>query len=247
VSPDPHRPVGGSSNELARLAEQGQARLQAEHRGQDVRAQAAADRNMRVAIGPVRGAPVKRAVLVLLVLSVVGLIAGVAITHVVIHDVFRRLALLPYGMAGLFASGGLLFLYLYLPPTASRAAVQAERVWVASLPFALERYFDVIAADPSSECRMQVELWWTTPGVDPRILQGIIALFDTESSVTESGGAHASFTTGSISGSTGIRVNGAHIYRNHRLGKAFHRLVDVVLLPIHRSAPLARVKLSRTC
>ncbi len=64
--------------------------------------------------------------------------------------------------------------------------------------------------------------------------------------MTEAQGGHAAFNTGSISGFTGIRVNRSRVYRNHRLRKAVHRLVEVVLLPIHRNAPLASVKLSRT-
>jgi hypothetical protein len=247
VSNDPYRPHGGGpSNELARLAQQGQARLQADQQGQSSSANAAADLNMRTAIGPVRGAPVRRAVLVLFVLSLVALIAGGVIAGLLTDNVFEMMRLMPVGMTGLFASVGLLVLYLFLPPTASRAGVEAERAWVASLPFPLEHYFDVIAAEPSGECQLRVELWWTTQGVDPRTLQGIIALFDTQSSVIDAHGTHASFMTGPISGSTGIRINRSYVHRNHRLGKAVHRLVDVVLMPIHRNAPLACVRLSRT-
>lgn len=232
-------------NELARLAQQGQARLQAAQQGQAYAANAAADRNMRIAIGAVRGAPLKRAILVVLVLFVLAMIAGAVVAAFVIEDASSLPSFMPIPFVGLFASIWLVVIYVFLPPTASRAAVEAERAWVASLPFALERYFDVIAAEPEGLCRLHVELQWTTQGVDPRTLQGIVALFDTQARVPEAQGAYASFTTGPISGSTGIRVNRRNIYRNHRLAKAVHRLVDVVLLPIHRSAPLARVTLSR--
>lgn len=197
---------------------------------------------MRTAIGGLRGAPMKRAILVLLVLSVVASIVGA----VIVVDAFGMFSVMPVAMPGLFVSMGLLFLYLFLPPLASRAAVEAERAWVASLPFALDGYFELIASKPRGVSAVRVDLWWTNQGVDLPTLQGIIALFDTQSSINQAHDAHASFTTGPISGSTGIRINRAYVYRNHRLGTAVHRLVEVVLMPIHRNAPLARVKLLRT-
>lgn len=246
MSNDPYRPHGGPGDELARLAQQGQARLQAAHRSQDRGAQEAADRNLRTAIGPVRGAPMKRAFLVLLVLSVLGAIAGVLVIILVAGGGgVAALNYMPIAFVGISMSFVLLFLYLFSPPMASRAGVEAERAWAASLPFALEHYFDVIAAEPDSEVRLRVELWWTAQGVDAGTLQGIIALMDTQSGVLEARGAYAAFATGPISGSTGIRINRANVYRNHRLGTAVHRLVDVVLMPIHQSRPLARVRLSR--
>jgi hypothetical protein len=246
VSNDPHQGHGASDRELARLAQEGQARLQAAHRDQAVGANAAADRNIRTAIGPVRGAPVKLLLLVLFVLSVVALITvGFAATHSR-KSAIQMVSMMPWAMPAFFGCIGLLCAYLFMPPMASRAGVEAERAWAASLPFALEHYFDVIGAAPEGFCSLRVTLWWTSRGVDERTLQGLIALFDTQSTVLEVDGRHASFLTGQIEGFTGIRINRAPVYRNHRLGKAVHRLVDLVLLPMHRSAPLARVTLSRS-
>jgi hypothetical protein len=129
---------------------------------------------------------------------------------------------------------------------ASDAAVEAERAWVAALPFRFDQYFDVLGAKPEAECRLHLELWWAGQGVDGHTLQGIVALFDTQSVVVQPQGGHAAFKTGPISGMTGIRINRHNVYRNHRLGKALHRLVEVVLLPLHRGAPLAHVTLSRS-
>ena len=246
MSQDPYRRQGEESQELARLAQQGQARLQAAHSGEDRRARAAAERNLRTALGPVRGAPLKRAILVLLVLCVIAQIAGLVLGELVALDDLLGFSLRPFRFAGLFASAWLFAGYLFVPPMASRASVEAERAWVASLPFPLDWYFELLASEPDASVRVRVELWWSTSGVDARTLAGILALFDTDSTVLEVHGAHASFTTGRISGMTGIRINRSNVYRNHRLGKAVHRLVEVVLLPIHRNAPLARVKLSRS-
>jgi hypothetical protein len=239
---DPHRPQGGSGSDLARLAALGHARAQAAHGADDARASLAANRNLKVAVGGYRGSPVKRLVLASLVTSVVGLVAMELVFRSAVRVPLDQR--MPCEMAGGFIAFGCLWAYLFLPPTASRAAVEAERAWAASLPFPFERYFELLACDPSSQYRVRVELWWSTQGVDRPTLEGIVALFDPASRVLEVERGHAVFTTGPISGSTGIRVNRVSIYRNHRLAKAVHRLVDTVLLPIHKNGGLVRVRVS---
>jgi hypothetical protein len=234
--------VSDPNDELARLAQQGQARLAEAQHDHAFAADAAAERNIRTAIGGVRGAPVRRLLIVLCVLCSAGTIVGFAVS--MSAGPFVMMHYMPAWMAGIFGSVGLLMLALFLPPLASRAAVDAERAWVASLPFALEHYFTVIGAGPAPECCLNVELEISRE-LAPGLVQGVIANYDPESRVLEASGTRIHFRTGPISGSTGIRINRSNVYRNHRLGKAVHRLVDVVLLPIHRSAPLARVKLSR--
>jgi hypothetical protein len=237
--------VSDQQNELAELARQGQARLQAAKQGQDGAAQQAGDRNLRTAIGAVRGAPMRRLVLILMIVTIVGTIVGGAIAGSRASGPFAMLKIMPIGMTGFFAALGLLFLYLFMPPLASPAGVEAERAWAASLPFAFDWYFELLASPPSGITRVRVEITWASRGVDAQTLQGVIALFDTDSRVVEARNERAEITTGTISGSTGIRVNRVYVYRNHRLGTAMHRFVDVVLLPLHRNAPIARVKLSR--
>jgi hypothetical protein len=51
--------------------------------------------------------------------------------------------------------------------------------------------------------------------------------------------------TGSIDGSTGIAVNRRSILGNQNLARYVHRLVDVVLLPVHRNGAFAKVRISR--
>ena len=239
MSDEPYRAGrSGPSDELARLAREGQARLRSGARSPDLLVTAAAERNMRVAIGPVRGAPLKRAVLALVALCAAGLIG---------HNLLSGARTITFaGTTGVVLAGWLLPLYMLLPPLSSRAALEAERAWVASLPFALEGYFDVIGAPPEIRCRLRVELWWEGPGVDPETLQGVAALFDTEARLIEVKSGYASLTSGPISGRIIARARRSNILRNHRFGKVVHRLVDVFLLPIHRSAPLARVTLSRS-
>jgi hypothetical protein len=245
VAQNPYRPDAGSRDELERLAREGQARLRAAHSHDAWMASATAEANLRTALGPVRGAPMRRAVLVLLVLSVPVAIASLVLTAV-IDDLIGLGARIQLTMACFGASIGLLCLYLFMAPKASRAGVEAERAWLASLPFPLEWYFELLASDPHASSRVKVELWWQAEGIDLRTLEGLVALMDTGAQVLEIQAGYAAFATQPLSGSTGIRVNRRNVYRNHRLGLAVHRVVDVVLAPIHRSAPLARVKLSRT-
>lgn len=245
VAQNPYRPDAGPRDELERLAREGQARLRAAHSHDAWMASATAERNLRTALGPVRGAPMRRLVLVLLVLSVPAALASHLLTSL-IDDAIGLGARIQLAMAGFSVSIGLLCLYLFMPPKASRAGVEAERAWVASLPFALEWYFELLASDPQARSRVKVELWWQAEGIDQRTLEGLVALVDTGARVLEIQPGYAAFATQPISGSTGIRVNRSKVCRNHRLGIAVHRVVDVVLAPLHRSAPLARVKLSRT-
>lgn len=198
---------------------------------------AAIDRNMRSAIGPVRGAPLKRAVLALVALCAVGLIAQNLLSGA------RTITF--FGTTGVVLAGWLVPLYMLIPPAASRAGLEAERAWVAALPFALEGYFEVIGAAPEVRCRLRVELWWKGPGVDPDTLQGVAAQFDSQARLIEVKSGFASLTTGPISGRIIAQARRSNILRNHRFGKVVHHLVAAFLLPIHRSAPLACVKLSR--
>lgn len=241
---DPYRPQLPSNDELQRLAREGQARLRAAHGHDAWTANADADRNLRTALGPVRGAPLRRAVLVLFVASLVPALASLALPSV-LDDAIGLGSRIQLTITTVFAAMGLLCLYLFMPPRASRAAVERERAWVASLPFTFDWYFELLASHPQAMSRLRVELWWSAEGVDLATLEGVVALFGTDARVSEIQGGYAAIVTGPISGRTGIRVNRSFVHRNHRLGMAVHRLVDRVLLPIHRSAPLARVKLSR--
>lgn len=238
-------PYGRGGDELARLAREGEARLRAAQQGQHASAGEAAERNLRTALGPVRGAPVRRALLAALGVCLAAIVVGVALAVTGGEREVFGVAIPIFANVSAFACFGLFSAYMFVPPMASRAGVEAERAWAASLPFPMDWYFELLASEPRALSRIRVELWWAGQGVDPQTLQGLIALFDTAARVERSDHAHAAFTTGPISGMTGIRVNRVPVYRNHRLGAAVHRLVDVVLLPLHRNAPLARVKLSR--
>ena len=242
MSNDPYRPQQGTNpdDELARLAQQGQRRIQAAAAGQSQVERVEGSRHLRVAVGAVRGSTFRRAFLVLALLGLLTLIAGFALV-VALGDL-AFVPLLPLGFAA--AMGGFMT-FVFVPPLASQAAMAAERAWVASLPFELEGYFEVLAAEPSAVCKLRVELVWQTVGADPATLQGVVGLLDTDARVTERAADAATITSGVVSGATGIRINRVPVHRNHRVAAYLHRLVDVVLLPVHRNRPLARVSVTR--
>ena len=142
--------------------------------------------------------------------------------------------------------GGLM-LRLFATPTASRWRVTAENGWVASLPFAMEGYLEVLAADPEFACRLVTALVWGGAGAapGPETVQGILGVLDTDARAQSHEGRGVDIRSGPISGNTGIVSNGQMVLRNTRLVPYVHRLVDEVLMPLHRSHAIARVSLTR--
>ncbi len=178
------------NDELARLAQQGQARLAEAQHGQASEVDRAAERNIRVAVGGVRNSPLRRVMLVVGVLAGAATAAGfVVVAQGGAMEVTKQLGVL---MPGIFVSAWMIVLGIWLPPLASRAAVAAERAWVAALPFRLENYFNVIAAKPEGECCLDVKLETSRPLARDTV-QGVIALFDTRSTVLEVTGTQVRF------------------------------------------------------
>src|SRR5207302_7649473 len=151
--------------------------------------------------------------------------------------------LIPIGFLTMFVT---FMVYVFVPPLASRTQIATERTWIGSLPFPIEGYFDALAQEPRIFGRVQIDLVWRTAAADAGTLQGVFGVIDTDARVSQLDATTASVTTGTISGATGIRINGVPVYRNHNLAKYLHRLVDTVLLPLDRSVGLARVRLTRT-
>jgi hypothetical protein len=61
----------------------------------------------------------------------------------------------------------------------------AERAWLASLPFAVERYFEVLAEEPQAIFRLEITVTLVdasrAPGLD--ILQGVVHVHDVDAEV----------------------------------------------------------------
>lgn len=239
---NPYRPEGSAPNEeLARLARQGQQRIAVAAEGQHLQAQHEANYHLRVAIGSVRGSPLRRSFLFAIALGLLLVAAGIMAGNDTLFDP----VVLNVAPIGFFLAFGSFFAYVFVAPRATRGQVQAERAYVASLPFPLEGYFEALSGEPQGFCKLRIELEWRASGTDPATLQGVFGLIDTAARVTTCDAGAASVTTGPISGITNIRVNRVPVYRNHGLAKYLRRLIEQVLLPLDRNAGIARVRVVR--
>jgi hypothetical protein len=251
MSEGPYRPDPQASEadaELARLAEQGQRRILEAGAAGRTQANAAAlaeekkrDWHTRLALGAYYGIPLRKACFALMGMGVMTFVTGgyLGVEGVagVVGLVLSMLAL----VGGLVAA-------LLIDPTATRARVAAERAWAASLPFAVDGYFDLLAQDPVIACRLLVELTWG-PGRKPapEIVRGAFGLWDAGVGV-EPGKAATMNARGSpfMCGryTRGYAGLSPAVPNRHLVGRV-HRLVEKVLLPLHRSCALERVSLRR--
>jgi len=244
MTDEPYRPAApdqAASPELERLVREGQQRLsqQSAQRqlalaGAGASARTAAERNIRVALGGYYGGSPVRVVAVGLI--VVGGLAA----------------------CGAFAWAGALVLAvpsvtlgivlrIFAPPVGTRSRVAAEQAWLASVPFVLEGYFELLGQEPQGGCHLRVAVTWgdaaAAPGDDTT--RAALAVVDTAAVVKSRTGATVVVRSGSISGRTNLVVGDQYVHRNTGIVRYVHDLVDRVLLPLHRSSPIARVSLTR--
>jgi hypothetical protein len=141
-----------------------------------------------------------------------------------------------------------------VPPRATSAQIDAESAWVQSLPFAMTGYFDAHRVVPAVYRCLTVTIVWVVsanPATDSTLL-GVIRAFDPAVEQLESrrSANGVQWRTSKISGSTNLRVNRQYVYRNHRMVKYVHELVDRVLLagkaPNVSDATAARRDIHRT-
>jgi hypothetical protein len=243
---EPYRQSEGSvdTGKLARLAEEGERRIHAASERRSQVARAEANDHLRVAIGAVRGSPRARALIVLTVLGALMIVTGLAL---IVSAPLVAIGpwLVPVGIVMAFGSN---MASAFAQPVASVAQLDAEHDWIAKLPFAFEGYFEALSTEPERFTRLQIELAWQGDGPDLPTLQGIVGLLDTDARVTSAprDGDGATIMTGRVSGYTGITIDREPIYRNHEVAKYLHRLVDVVLLPVHHDRALSSVRVMRT-
>jgi len=228
------------SPELGRLVEQGRAR-QAQQRAmeasQEARLRAEGYRHLRVAIGGYRGSRIRRIVLALMLLGPV--VGGVCLATDVLP--------LAYAAYAIGVSWPMFFLYVFLPPIASKSALVAEEAWARSLPFELRGYFETLAADPQPVVRLMFEVTWRA-GVRPpdaTLVLDACRAVDPAAQVDAVTPRGLRITSGEISGHTGIRHNRVPVYRNHRIPAPAHALVDTVLATLHGSYPIETVTVAR--
>jgi hypothetical protein len=238
VSGGAYRPDPPSGDEeVARLAAEGQRILDA--RASNAAARRRGDekdreRNLRIALGGHYHGLLVRAAAILLI--VVGATAPIAVSVLDIDA-------LGWGTVALF--GGIAL--LLWAPSATRARVRAERAWVRSLPFPMDGYFEALGDDPVLGMTLVVSIAWREGASAPSesTLQGLLGLLDTGARVVSCDVTAARVRSGSISGRTGIMAPGGFVHRNTRLVGYVHRMVESILLPLHRGGRLERVSLSR--
>lgn len=233
---DPYRPGAPEpAPDLARLAAQGAARRA--HAASVAQREGDRDgyRNLRTAIGAYRGSTLRRVILAVLISSVVIGGAWVATREGPAHG---GLVAVVFGVAM-----PLFFLWIFVPPLASRGAVDEEAAWVAAQPFELVGYFDLLASTPWSERRVTLRITWSEGTVPPdqALMFGALGAVDPEAQLHSCDVRGAIIVSGPVSGVTGIRSNGVSVYRNHNLPGHVHALVERLLLPLHRSHSIARV------
>jgi hypothetical protein len=243
--PDPYR-FGEKRppTELERLAAEGHRRHDALAHQQRDEATREYDRHLAVAIGGHFGTPFLRAARNLQYGAIAALAIVIALAAT--NNLDKEVASVVGGPLGLFAFL-LLFVRVFWTPTATRARCDEEAAWVRSLPFELTGYFEALSRKPGYREHLGVRLDFGAGRVpESSLLLGIVLRLDPEAGLTHVDSATAlRWMSGAISGATGIRINRQSIYRNHRLVKYVHELVDGALLPLHGDYQIVRVVVER--
>ena len=247
----PYRPAPDVSEDdaaLARLAAEGQHRiLEASAREADARRDSDEkkhEKNVRIALGAYHGTPIRKASYVLMGIGTL-VIAAVGIES----PDFGSAGVVVSFLAGMLAASSGLLMRVWSAPAATSATVAAEKAWAKSLPFALEGYFEMLAAEPTLECELVLELEWTPGRVPtPETVQGLLGTWDTGARVQPLEEAlcirSGTFECGRIQNANNWYGSDALRPTRHLVGKV-HGLVTTVLQPLHRSHAIARVSLRR--
>ena len=218
----------------------GQQRLMQNAQHGQVAMQQQGGKHLAVAIGAYRGSPIKK------------ITWAVLLSGLVFGGIGVALQVLGIGIGGALIPGFMIsficiFVLAFVPPYASQGGVRAEAAWGETLGFPLYGYFELLAGQPEWACRVAFDITFLDPmrQPDPGLLMNVLGAVDPDGNVSPAHMGGVRFTSGSVSGATGIRINNVPVYRNHKLPAYVHGVVDNVLLTLHRSYPLASVTLTR--
>lgn len=232
-----HRDAREKPNpELERLAQEGRAARANAASSTTDEAKAAGERHLREALATLHGAPKNVAVK-----AAGGLCLMAALLMIALHQTVPApvgIATLALGII-LTVSGGI------MSPQASDSAVEDERQWSHSLPFAFEGYFEVLAAKPRSVGGVRTHITWgpEVGAVDEQLLADIFAAMDPGSQLEHADTSGVVLASGPISGETGARINREPVVRNHAYPEYIHNLSAKVLVPLSRSYAIESVRL----
>jgi hypothetical protein len=222
-------------DELERLAQVGAQRRGSLEKAAAIDRQRAGYQHLRIAIGDYRGSTLRRTVIALAAILAV-VVSVLAI--LTLGEAAMAVALIAVTVVGT--------VMVVLPPVASEGAIAAEARWVASLPFPLEGYFEVLAGEPEVSRTLAYEIVWDgelSPAT--KLLEDVVAAVDPKASVDRATLSGVRITSGAISGLTSLkRSKTSFVTRNHNIPPGVHAMVEQVLLSIHRRYPIARVTLS---
>jgi len=244
MTQDPYRPAEPTvpNPELLRLAQQGHERRRAAvARGAELRGPTSG--HLSTAIGAYRGSAIRRFFLAVMLGGLATGVVGLALGKTQLQAGPNTVGL-DLGFIVAFAA---FFIYVFVPPKASRRAIEAERAWATSRPFELAGYFDVLSVEPTPACVIELAVTWRagTRPPDGALLHGVLGAVDPGARVDWLDAYGATITSSPISGSTGICVNNVPVFRNHRVPERVHLFVDKALDALHRSYPIDRVTLTR--
>jgi hypothetical protein len=234
----PHPP-----SELERLAAEGQRKHDALARGSVSQATSDGEYNFAVAVGGHFGTPWKRAIAVVHYALIGALVTLIVLLATSVAGMDKVGPLLPIAGIGSFL---LIFVRIFVPPYASKAQREGEVRWATSLPFSFEGYPDIVRLEPSVYVRITVFVTWAghARGPDANTLLGVIRVSDPTADHFEMTRHGCQWVSGKIEGDTGIMVNRQPVYRNHRVVKYVHDLVEQTLMPLHRNSALEKVTLT---
>jgi hypothetical protein len=124
----------------------------------------------------------------------------------------------------------------------------AEAQWVASLPFAMSGYLDVLSDKAQYKSTLIVVLAWTGRPPQQGLLQSAIYAHDAEAAITSQDDSTTTVRSSEISGETGWKVNldgEMFLHTNGRIVTYIHGLADKVLVPLHQTHAIREVLVSR--
>jgi hypothetical protein len=191
------------------------------------------DRNLRVALGAHYGTLLGR-------LSFALGVGGGGLLLAILGDVVGErwlpgaLLCMTLGMLGGFL----------LTPVAGRRRVARETAWLASQPFPLSGYLEVLRSLPQPATGLLARVHFTGEAPPLELVRGLLGRVDPLGAVILEGGVIV-LRGAPISGSTEIHTQKVPVFRNHRLIPYVHGLVEQVLAPLHARYPIGRIEFSR--
>lgn len=228
------------AGELERLAEEGRQK-QAQHAAiAQTSISEEQERQLLIALGGHFGTPIKRLFRNLHFVSFAVLAAGLYLT---VSKTGPAATAEAVTTAGFIPSFVLLFLRAFWTPKATDGQRAQEQSWYQALPFALTGYFEALRQSPLPHCRLRILLQFASQRAPTaELFAGIVLRVDPGATPHPPA---VGWSASPISGHTGIKVNNVRIYRNHRIVKYVHDVVEQVLLPLHREYPLQSVHIQR--